>query len=830
MAQDNKVVSLREVQASRSVTPAALIRLRDASTRSLGKILSEFFDRADDVLFGMADRAGSNQDQVAYFDAMRELRVRRKAMGSSVLQWVVRAFNELGRFDPMPDARSPQQVDQDSLALMDDAELERKLAIEGLINKLGNRYSEQVRLLNLRIARVSGLKSLLDRQMPLSPEVICTGLAEATGGLEIDIRARLVVLKLFDRLLVDRLEELYRDANRLLISEGVLPEMKRVPVPGKQKNTTEVPRSEVSPSTPSAPGLADPAASGFGSRPVPPPRRPSTDVLTDDNIGGQYNFSELTALLHQADEVSGQEGTQRTAPLVDTAALMHRLSQLQSTEQTSADNAGVIPLATLLGQALPVGDDHRLQVNQVDGDVINLVAMLFEFILDDRQLAPMMKMLIGRLQIPVLKVALMDRSFFNRGGHPARKLLNELAMAGIGWTPKNSDQRDPLKEKIEYVVNRLLNEFTDNVSLFGELLAEFTHFMDLDRRRRELVEQRLRDAEEGRARQELARDQVNALLADLLTGRDLPARALALLEEPWRKHLEWVFLREGEESERWQQASRLTERLTWSLDPYPLTDSTRSELLRLIPEVTDALRSGLQEISWDPFATDAAIRDLELIHVDVLQGLLSAEAEPEPADREVPGVTESPEAPGIVAVEMAEPVAEASGEADGFIEELDALLDTLSGSGNETSGSDNEAAPEPVQETSVPDTGEPAETAPALLAEAETETEAATLPEETGDQLDPVWLERASGMRVGCWVEMQREQDQGRLRCKLAAIIRATGKYIFVNRNGAKVLEYRQEELARALASGQLMMLDDGLIFDRALESIIDSLRNNRKD
>lgn len=92
MAQERKVVNLREAQGPRVELqlPAALIRLRDASARSLSTILSEFFDSADDVLFGMADRAGSNQDQVAYFDAMRELRLRRRTLSSTMLAWVTR--------------------------------------------------------------------------------------------------------------------------------------------------------------------------------------------------------------------------------------------------------------------------------------------------------------------------------------------------------------------------------------------------------------------------------------------------------------------------------------------------------------------------------------------------------------------------------------------------------------------------------------------------------------------------------------------------------------------------------------------------------------------
>ena len=125
---------------------------------------------------------------------------------------------------------------------------------------------------------------------------------------------------------------------------------------------------------------------------------------------------------------------------------------------------------------------------------------MFQAILAEERMPAAIRVWFARLQIPVLKVALSDKNFFNRGGHPVRKLLNELALSAIGWTEKKAGQRDPLRDKIESVVDRVLTEFTTNVSLFEELLKDFSHFMDLDRRRRELVEQRLRDAEEGRAR------------------------------------------------------------------------------------------------------------------------------------------------------------------------------------------------------------------------------------------------------------------------------------------------------------------------------------------
>ena len=64
------------------------------------------------------------------------------------------------------------------------------------------------------------------------------------------------------------------------------------------------------------------------------------------------------------------------------------------------------------------------------------------------------------------------------------------------------------------------------------------------------------------------------------------------------------------------------------------------------------------------------------------------------------------------------------------------------------------------------------------------------------------------------------------LRCRLAAIIRATGKYIFVNRAGVKVAENNRDGLLRAYMRGDLIMLDEGRLFDRALESVIGNLRD----
>lgn len=757
MAQDRKVVNLKNQSIpQRFSLPVALVRLRDGSGQSLKAVMSEFFDQADDALFELADKAGTNQDQSAYFDAMRELRLRRKNMTVSILQHVSSAFNEIGQFKPKGGSGSLDEVDQDSLSLVDHSQLEQQVAIDNLINKLRSQNGEAIRLLNVRVAHLMPSIKLHDSQMPLNPEVICGSLSEACADLDIDIRAKLVVLKLFDRLLVGILGDFYKNANKTLIAEGVLPDMKRPPVEGKTPTaSTAIPPGRSAPAS----GSQDSHDSSAGNS------EQASFALSSGGTGSgvKATFSELTALLH-----GGNSGHQRapgstgseSGGVLDSGSLMTRLNSIQA-EATGWSSEDLVPLSSQLQPLFVDERGERVTAGQLDSDVIKLVSMLFDFILEDRQLHRTMKAIISRLQIPVLKVALSDKNFFNRGGHPVRKLLNELALAAMGWTEKKAGQRDPLRDKIEWVIQRILDEYIDNVDLFTELLNDFGHFMDLDRRRRELVEQRLRDAEEGRARQESASDAARTLLDELREGRDFPQSVDRLLNEALSKYLQWVVLREGEESDQWHQARRLTENLVWSVDPRPVQDDTRSELLKAIPGIVDGLRSALHEISWDPFATDAAIRDLELAHVDVFQRLVTAvKTKPEPS-------------------------------------------------------------PEPVETQQLVDKQKQAE--PEL---ADTSKESGQ--ESSANAVSSQWLERADSLRVGSWIEMTR--DGGKLRCKLAAFIKATGKYIFVNRSGAKIAEYHREELAKSMEMDEIAMLDDGLIFDRALESIINNLRSSRKD
>lgn len=82
-----------------------------------------------------------------------------------------------------------------------------------------------------------------------------------------------------------------------------------------------------------------------------------------------------------------------------------------------------------------------------------------------------------------------------------------------------------------------------------------------------------------------------------------------------------------------------------------------------------------------------------------------------------------------------------------------------------------------------------------------------------------------SALNLGARVELLRNGDT--VRCKLAVIIAATGKYIFSDNIGRKIAEFQREQLVQALLNNQLTLLNNGDSFDDQLVKVIRGLRKD---
>ncbi len=806
----DKVVSISstvEVESySAARMPLPLRKLLDKSRQGLIGLLQTMFDNADDALFELADRARSNTEQNIFFESMREVRLKRRSIESQFAQLMPAIFEQAYMGEKPADAPVKlEQVSEAGLSLVQNDDLEEQVAIDGMIAKGLVQNSVQLRQLTQRIDSLMTRQVIDEHSNPLGPRAICHSFMDACAELDVEIKSKLVVFKLFDKFVVSHLEPLYLACNELLVEEGVLP--------GLQLQQPQQRRGEQK----SSDGNAQSAANDAVNNKI---------FASLQNLLAQQQSAVLAnEILHSAKDFVPGNG-----PEIPTPQVMDLLADVQHQQAPEGSQPGSqvalqpVDVYTILRTLLEERNVKEPQsLGRVDFDAINLVALLFQFILDDPNLATPMKALIGRLQIPLLKVAMLDKSFFSKGGHPARKLLNKIATAALGWT--SSGEEDPLLKKIETVVQQVLTEFDEDVSLFDAVLSDFEAFTSTESKRSTLIERRTVDAEDGRARADAARQTVQAALNEKVADRELPPLVVQLLQDAWSNVLFLACLKEGVEGDSWTGALATVDDLLWSVADHSEPDD-RGKLLKMLPDLLKSLRNGLTQISYDSFKMNELFSELEHIHLKRLRDAGKPEA----------SVSEPDIAQSAVAVSVDTRCPVQEDEQDLQQDAVDELL----GSIDAVMGNESETEKEAPQSEAAEAAAAGAATASKTVRAAHTVVERIVLSPTPGKQED-LSLEphehlseddefyiKAEKLHVGAWVEM-RQGVEKKYRAKLAAITKPNIKYIFVNRAGMKVSERSLMGLAVELQRRTIVLLDDSALFDRALQAVIGNLRSFKK-
>ncbi len=719
--------------------PGEVVRIRDTVVAGLGDLLQGAFDAVDDSLFELANNARSNNEQNRYFEAMREIRIKRKGVEKQFQSAVVKLFNQPPRSGQEANAAAPvRQPTADSLSLVQNDELEEQVALNAMISKARAHFQSPLIQLQTRFSVAYPGESEDAPVNPMAPEHLCNAFASAAEALDIQIRERLIVLKQFDRYVVSNLGMLLDEANRILIQAGIVPNFRYHGKAGEQaRQKTET---------------ADRSAGGQPGSATAPSTTPTTNYRGDDAF-----FEQIRQLLAGQRTLSGVPGRvgDRNIHIIGDAELINLLGalpQLQANAPTGNLSAGepvVIDLREAVARLLrenKTSDGKTPALTEVDEDLINLVSMLFEFILEDYNLSAPIQVLISRLQIPVLKVAIKDKSFFSKANHPARRLLNSLARAGIGWSASDEKARDKLYEQIHAIVLRILNEFDDDPTLFETLSNEFDQFLARENRKSALVEQRTRESERGRIKSQKAQETVDQLLQQKLSRHRVPDTVRDIILNGWSRVMFLAYLRDDIEH-RWTQSVRLVDDLIWCLHPH-LEDDEREQWVRVVPGLIKALRAGLEEVSYNSARLDEMMSELKHELTEAFRNHALAEARADDPAR-----------------------------AESEIEE-----------------------PSTIQLTAV---------------QRQQELEDAAIAE---------YINQIDAIEVGEWVEFSLVNGAS-FRCKLSAIIEEADCFVFVNRMGLKVIEKTRTELAHEMRRGRLTLLEQGALFDRAMDAVMGSLR-----
>ncbi|MFN7692485.1 MAG: DUF1631 family protein [Burkholderiales bacterium] len=278
-----------------------------------------------------------------------------------------------------------------------------------------------------------------------------------------------------------------------------------------------------------------------------------------------------------------------------------------------------------LSQPANLISEHREQLRQatqtpLDHMVIDVVASLFDAILADPKVPPQMARMLARLQLPVLRAALGDTSFFSKRSHPVRRFINRLASLACAFDDFAQDPGLGFMQRVGELVEQIASGDFEKVKLYDQQLDALESFVNEQQKAAlQASSEAGRDAaallerKETQARQQLQyQQQLEKALADL----PLPEFLRRFLSRDWAPVIVHATTYAGEAQELLMR--RMGKELAQSVLPKGGSPARRDFLTQL-PLLVRGINQGLDLIGSPESVRKQMFADLLPVHAESLK-------------------------------------------------------------------------------------------------------------------------------------------------------------------------------------------------------------------
>lgn len=580
----------------------------------LSKLLDAMFADVDDYFFSRAEDAEDANHHGTYFDSMRSTRIHRRSIKTRLFEDIIETASRFWRRTERKArdsgaSQEPRSSDGPQLSVVTDDEFELSVAISGMTEKGNVRHGRAFRSLEDTLDSINDKAKASRGRHPLGIETITDAFVTATRELSLELPAMISLLKLFERHVVDHMGRVYGSALSRLADAGV--------------SIAE------NPETP--PADDRPLAGG-----------------SQGAYNGTVDFSELQRYLkgnphYDGNQTGGRVGANVEQLLDTVSSVQHQyLERLPVFE--SAGRRPPSLQAFLLNS--PMAEGGFRDAGQDQRDMLKLVSDLFEYIFHNENLSVASKALIARMQIPVLKLALVDESLFSDADHPTRRLVNRLAVDGIGWPASEALlKRNALYLAAERMVAQLNECAKPSAELFAELLDEWSDLVAGHRRRAETTVRRLNESVRGKAKLEAAKRIVQTTVNETACDVQLPRVVTEFITDYWTPAMVVACVKHGTGGEPWRRLCGTLEELLAAFNP--ASESLELDVGELVSELRECLQDygtdrsvaaealdpiaeALNRVS-DPALVGYEVEDLEVLEEITLTDVADPDAETEPS-------------------------------------------------------------------------------------------------------------------------------------------------------------------------------------------------------
>ncbi len=491
----------------------------------------------------------------------------------------------------------------EALSLMDDSQIERQVAGDRLGHTLRAGCDAELQLLD---AYIGGLLAPSNRpeadRNPLRPDVLGKALVAGVEAITDNPAVRKVLLAQCARSLRPELPRVYRDIADALHAAGVEPLQMTVrnvnaPAPGADSGYDSRAQGmgggdSVAGALPGSGaaggGAGHPTGHGSAHGPLGPP----TVSPRGSTMMGQVNHEVMT--------------------------LIRRLAAIGHV--TVADGLGPSSAAAPLTNLIAA---HREELrsatsNALDHMVIDVVGSLFDQILADPKVPPQMARHIARLQLPVLRAALGDPSFFSSRRHPVRRFVNRIASLAVAYDDFNEGGAKRFLELVRELIDQIVAGDFDQIQVYEEKLDRLEAF---------IAEQAQRDADVPHSPASVLNQRERELLQLQRYMQQLHAGLLQVpmddflrqfLTQVWSQAIIQAHATHGDQADVTNRYRAVGRDVVLSVQPKG-TPTERKRFLMLLPQLMKDLNEGLASIGWSDQAKKAFMSRLLPAHSESLK-------------------------------------------------------------------------------------------------------------------------------------------------------------------------------------------------------------------
>jgi len=532
----------------------------------------------------------------------------------------------------------------DMMTLVEDHEVETKVLGDRFALDIQNQCEWELRELDTYMGAAMHLKTADQERNPLRPEIIGRALVRSIEATTERPEVRKALSIEIGRTLANAMRQTYLDVMGDLRAAGVKPlkmTVRATEGPGARVGSYETGYDQVPHSTGSSTsgvfsGLG--ALGGSGDGATAAFARSSRGSGVDgfaSSIRDATDLAKFPATEVAADGARGGRGGGATLGQIDPElmTLLRRLAYTTPPDVASAHNTaggglgGTIThlqsgVGGLAGPNLIVA--HRDELRQaatgtLDHMVIDVVGSLFDQILSDPKVPPQMARQIGRLQLPVLRAALGDPTFFSSRRHPVRRFINRIASLAVAFDDLDDEDGKAFLKLVKELVQEIVAGDFDQIQLYEQKLESLELFV-LDQNRREV--QRQGNADEVLAHKESQLRLQQRYAAQLRHSlQDVPAPDFLrdFVSSVWSQAVMKSAIDGGHDSPSVARLRLAGRDLLMSVQPKG-SPAQRKAFLIALPTLMKTLNAGMDMIKWPEVARKDFFSKLLPAHSESLKG------------------------------------------------------------------------------------------------------------------------------------------------------------------------------------------------------------------